>query len=78
MLAEEIIIAPVVTEKSNDELQECRYTFKDDEHIVSICNSDGSRVHAIIVLKQRYSVKKFFGIEGTLQFTNNKFTDCEL
>lgn len=29
----------------------CRYTFKDDEHIVSICNSDGSRVHAIIVLK---------------------------
>ena len=29
----------------------CRYTFKDDKHIVSICNSDGSRVHAIIVLK---------------------------
>ena len=28
MLAEEIIIAPVVTEKSNDELQEGRYTFK--------------------------------------------------
>ena len=29
----------------------CRYTFKDGEHIVSIFNSDGSRVHAIIVLK---------------------------
>lgn len=29
----------------------CRYTFKDDKHIVSICNSEGSRVHAIIVLK---------------------------
>ena len=28
MLAEEIIIAPVVTEKSNDELQEGKYTFK--------------------------------------------------
>ncbi len=28
MLAEEIIIAPVVTEKSNDGLQEGKYTFK--------------------------------------------------
>ena len=28
MLPEEIIIAPVVTEKSNDELQEGKYTFK--------------------------------------------------
>ena len=28
MLAEEIIIAPVVTEKSNDQLQEGKYTFK--------------------------------------------------
>ena len=28
MLAENIIIAPVVTEKSNDELQEGKYTFK--------------------------------------------------
>ena len=28
MLAEDIIIAPVVTEKSNDELQEGKYTFK--------------------------------------------------
>ena len=28
MLAEEIIIAPVVTEKSNDKLQEGKYTFK--------------------------------------------------
>ena len=28
MLAEEIIIAPVVTEKSNDELQQGKYTFR--------------------------------------------------
>ena len=28
MLPEEIIIAPVVTEKSNDELQQGKYTFK--------------------------------------------------
>ena len=28
MLPEEIIIAPVVTEKSNDGLQEGKYTFK--------------------------------------------------
>ena len=28
MLPEEIIIAPVVTEKSNDQLQEGKYTFK--------------------------------------------------
>ena len=28
MLAEEIIIAPIVTEKSNQELQEGKYTFK--------------------------------------------------
>lgn len=28
MLPEEIIIAPIVTEKSNDELQEGKYTFK--------------------------------------------------
>ena len=28
MLPEEIIIAPVVTEKSNDAMQEGKYTFK--------------------------------------------------
>ena len=28
MIPEEIIIAPIVTEKSNDELQEGKYTFK--------------------------------------------------
>ena len=28
MIAEEVIIAPVVTEKSNDEIQMCKYTFK--------------------------------------------------
>ena len=28
MLPEEIIIAPVITEKSNDQLQEGKYTFK--------------------------------------------------
>ena len=28
MLAEEIILAPVVTEKSNDELQQGKYTFR--------------------------------------------------
>ena len=28
MLPEEIILAPVVTEKSNDELQQGKYTFK--------------------------------------------------
>ncbi|MFR5682753.1 MAG: 50S ribosomal protein L23 [Clostridia bacterium] len=28
MKAEEIIIKPIVTEKSNDELQEGKYTFK--------------------------------------------------
>ena len=28
MVAEDIIIAPVVTEKSNDELQQGKYTFK--------------------------------------------------
>ena len=28
MIAEEVIIAPVVTEKSNDEIQMGKYTFK--------------------------------------------------
>ena len=33
------------------DIVKCRYTFKDGEHIVSIFNSDGSRPHAIVVLK---------------------------
>lgn len=29
----------------------CRYTFQNDEHVVTICNEDGSRVNAIVTLK---------------------------
>ena len=36
MLPEDIIIAPVVTEKSNDELQEGKYTFKVNKNATKI------------------------------------------
>jgi len=36
MLPEEIIIAPVVTEKSNDSLQEGKYTFKVNKNATKI------------------------------------------
>ena len=36
MLPEEIIIAPVVTEKSNDQLQEGKYTFKVDKRATKV------------------------------------------
>ena len=36
MLAEEIILAPVVTEKSNDELQAGKYTFKVNKQATKI------------------------------------------
>ena len=36
MLAEEIIIAPVITEKSNDMLQEGKYTFKVNKNATKV------------------------------------------
>ena len=36
MLAEEIILAPVVTEKSNDAMQEGKYTFKVNKNATKI------------------------------------------
>ena len=37
MRQEEIIIAPVVTEKSNDELQQGKYTFKVNKNAKNRC-----------------------------------------
>lgn len=49
MLAEEIIIAPVVTEKSNDELQEGRYTFK--------VNKKATKVQIAQAVEKLFNVK---------------------
>ena len=48
-LAEEIIIAPVVTEKSNDELQEGRYTFK--------VNKKATKVQIAQAVEKLFNVK---------------------
>ena len=49
MLAEEIIIAPVVTEKSNDESQEGRYTFK--------VNKKATKVQIAQAVEKLFNVK---------------------
>lgn len=33
------------------EIVKCRYTFENGEHIVTICNEDDTKVHAVIILK---------------------------
>ncbi len=49
MLAEDIIIAPVVTEKSNDELQEGKYTFK--------VNKKATKVEIAKAVEKLFNVK---------------------
>lgn len=49
MLPEEIIIAPVVTEKSNDELQEGKYTFK--------VNKKATKVQIAKAVEKLFNVK---------------------
>lgn len=49
MLPEEIIIAPVVTEKSNDELQEGKYTFK--------VNKKATKVEIAKAVEKLFNVK---------------------
>ena len=49
MLAEEIILAPVVTEKSNDELQAGKYTFK--------VNKKATKIEI------KYAVEKLFEVK---------------
>ena len=44
MLPEEIIIAPVVTEKSNDELQQGKYTFKVNKKATKVERGKKKRV----------------------------------
>ena len=50
MLAEDIIIAPVVTEKSNDELQEGKYTFK--------VNKKATKVEIAKAVEKLFNVKE--------------------
>ena len=49
MLPEEIIVAPVVTEKSNDELQEGKYTFK--------VNKNATKVEIAKAIEKLFGVK---------------------
>ena len=49
MLAEEIIIAPVITEKSNDMLQEGKYTFK--------VNKNATKVEIANAVEKLFEVK---------------------
>ncbi len=49
MIAEEIIIAPVVTEKSNDELQQGKYTFK--------VNKNATKVEIANAVEKLFEVK---------------------
>ena len=49
MLPEEIILAPVVTEKSNDELQQGKYTFK--------VNKNATKVEIANAVEKLFSVK---------------------
>ena len=49
MLPEEIIIAPVVTEKSNDELQQGKYTFK--------VNKKATKVEIANAVEKLFNVK---------------------
>ena len=49
MLPEEIIIAPVVTEKSNDELQQGKYTFK--------VNKNATKVEIAKAVEKLFEVK---------------------
>ena len=58
MLAEEIIIAPVVTEKSNDELQEGKYTFKVNKKATKVEIAKAvEKLFEVKVLKVNYQVK---------------------
>ena len=49
MLPEEIILAPVVTEKSNDELQQGKYTFK--------VNKNATKVEIANAVEKLFEVK---------------------
>ena len=49
MIAEEIIIAPIVTEKSNDGLQEGKYTFK--------VNKNATKVEIANAVEKLFNVK---------------------
>ena len=49
MLPEEIILAPVVTEKSNDELQQGKYTFK--------VNKNATKVEIANAIEKLFEVK---------------------
>ena len=50
MLPEEIILAPVVTEKSNDELQQGKYTFK--------VNKNATKVEIANAVEKLFEVKE--------------------
>ena len=60
MLAEEIIIAPVVTEKSNDELQEGRYTFKVNKKATKVQIAKGGK-EVKVSKKYKDSIDEFMG-----------------
>lgn len=49
MIAEEIIIAPVITEKSNDELQQGKYTFR--------VNKNATKVEIANAVEKLFEVK---------------------
>ena len=49
MLPEEIVLAPVVTEKSNDELQQGKYTFK--------VNKNATKVEIANAIEKLFEVK---------------------
>ena len=49
MLAEEIIIAPIITEKSNDEMQQGKYTFK--------VNKNATKVEIANAVEKLFEVK---------------------
>ena len=76
MLPEEIIIAPVVTEKSNDELQEGKYTFK--------VNKKATKVEIAKAVEKLFEVKvlkipdlfdafvRFFGASHQSRFADHR------
>ena len=58
MLAEEIIIAPIVTEKSNDQLQEGKYTFKVNKKATKVEIAKAvEKLFEVKVLKVKSAVK---------------------
>ena len=71
MRPEEIIIAPVVTEKSNDELQQGKYTFKVDpkankieikQAIEKIFNVKVTSIRTINVVPKKRRVGRYTGL----------------